>query len=153
MNNALLVFQERNHYFGFLSNDFERYFPADKAWISPSSHSRYIWNFKEESIPVKGKFIHPGILFDFPRVSFDQSGYIFMKNLPNRSSMGIFMNNFEMQISLKKIANKKLEIDQMKNFPKSYPRSVFKYVQQYKRRNILVIDPLKLFKAYHIPLS
>ncbi len=109
-----------------------------------------IWEFEGKQEPTKGRFVHLGSLFGFSPTYFSQSGYIFLKKVNNQSTIGIFMDNLYMQGSLKKIGDKKLEIEKIKNFPPNVPKTSFRFVQKYKRKNILVIDPLSLFRDHDI---
>ncbi len=153
MKNTLLVFREQNLFFGIRSNDFEQYFPLNKVWISQANNSSQVWRFEGKEKKEKGCFIHPGSLFGFSKFRISQTGVIFLKNISNQLPMGILMNEFLMKISLKKIGTKKIDIEQLKKFPTHLPKSAFHTVQRYKRKNIFIIDPLMLFKAYDIAPS
>lgn len=150
MDNSLIVFREENIYLGLLLNDFEQHFSLNHVWISPSMQSPLIWKFETKQKPFEGNFVHLGILLGFSPAYFNHSGHIFLKKIHDFSFMGIFMNNFFLQIPFAKFRDKKLDISEVKNYPLNVPKNTFRFVHRFKRKNIFVIDPLLLFQTYNV---
>jgi len=149
MENSVVVFQERGLFLGLYPSDFENYFQLNSVWISPSSHSMLVWKYERTKEPQNGSFIHASALLGSSPAVFSQHGYVFEKKITNSLSMGLFLNDITSEIPLKKIG-KKIEIDQVNKLPPDIPQSIFRFVHRVKRRNILIIDPLMLFKAYNV---
>lgn len=151
MQDSLIVFSENIYFFGLLPSDFDQFFSLNKAWISPTEDSSLQWKFEREEEPYQGNFVHFGNLLGLSSATFSETGYIFLKNLSATSSQGVFINQFIMRVALKKMKERnRIEVDEAKGFPPDVPRTAFRYVQRYKRKNIMVLDPLMLFRAYGI---
>lgn len=148
--NSIFVFKEQTHLFGILPTDFYTFLPLNKLWISPVSKDSPLWRFEGESSIQQGYFVHLATLFGFKDIRFSQSGVIFLKQHTKKSYVGIVMNDFLMQIMNRKIGPKTIAIELTKNFPPNLPKSAFHFVQRYKRKNIMVINPEGLLKEYDI---
>lgn len=149
MENSLVIFQERGLNLGFFPNDFETFFQLSSAWISPSNHSTLIWNFERTKEPQHGSFVHVGALLGNSPATFNEQGYVFLKKINDLITMGLFLNDIITEMPSKKMG-KKIEIDQVNKVPSDIPKSIFRFVQRIKRKNIFVIDPLMLFQAYDV---
>jgi len=151
MSDSLLIFQENKLHFGMFPDEFEQYFPLNNVWISPEEGKPNIWRFEREKPPMRGKFVHFGSLIGKTPAYFDDTGYIFMKNIPGEFSLGIFIGAVILRIPVKKLRAKKIEIErESKRIPAQLPKTAFRYIQRFQRKNILIINPLLLFRAYKI---
>ena len=134
---------------GIFPSDFENYFQLSSAWISPSSHSMLVWKYERDKEPKNGNFIHAGALLGSASAIFSQHGYVFVKRINADLTMGLFLNEIISEIPLKRMG-KKVEIDQNHKIPSNIPVSAFRFIHRIKRKNVLVIDPLMLFKAFDV---
>jgi len=150
MDKSLVIFQEKNLYFGIYPSEFIQHFSLNQVWISQSGIKSPIWQFEKKKDPVQGRFIHFGSLLGLSQAHFNNGGYIFIKETSSTSALGICINGWLMQIPLRKLPDKKLEVDQFNRFPPNIPRTAFNFIQLYKGKHIFVIDPLLLFRAYDI---
>lgn len=151
MDKSLIVFQERDLFFGIYPNEFKHNFSLNQVWISNSGDESPIWQFRRKKDPVEGVFIHFGSLLELSQAHFDNGGYIFVKEITGvPMNIGICVSGLLMRIPLKKLRAKKIEIDDFPRFPAGIPKTVFSYIQQYKGKHIFVIDPLLLFRAYDL---
>ncbi|MFH2133099.1 MAG: hypothetical protein ABIK68_22190, partial [bacterium] len=144
-----VIFQEKDLYFGIYPSEFKTHFSLNQVWISHSGNDSPIWQFQRKKDPVDGQFIHFGSLLKLSQAHFNNGGYIFIKEVAT-AAMGICINGLLMRIPLKKLPNKKIEVDEFAHFPPGIPRTAFSFVQFYKGKYIFVIDPLLLFRAYEI---
>lgn len=150
MDKSLVIFQEKSLYFGIYPSEFRYHFSLNQVWISHAGNESPIWQFEKKKDPKQGKFIHFGSLLGLSQAHFNNGGYVFIKETSNTSELGICINSLLMRIPLKKLPNKKLEIDEFSHFPPNIPKTVFNFIQLYKGKYIFVIDPLLLFSAYNI---
>jgi len=151
MQESLIIFLEDKYFFGLLPTDFDQFFSLNKAWISPTDESSPVWKFEREEEPHEGNFVHFGNLLGLSAATFSEKGYVFLKKVSETSSQGVFINQFIMRVALKKMKERnRIEVDEANVFPPDIPRTAFRYVQHYKRKNIMVLDPLMLFRAYDI---
>lgn len=150
MDKSLVIFQEKDLYFGIFPNEFKHHFSLNQVWISHSGDSSPIWHFEKKKDHLQGKFIHFGSLLGLSQAYFNNGGHIFMKETSADSNLGICVNGLLMRIPLQQLPNKKLEIDEFSHFPPDIPKTIFSYIQLYKGKYILVIDPQLLFRAYEI---
>lgn len=148
MNNNLIIFQEKHYSFGLFPEDFEKHLSLDQVWVRPSGISPSIWNFEAKKKDLQGVFVHLGVLFGFPMNSFHHSGYVFIKELPDLS-FGVLMGNYQLKIPTQSIGNTKVGIDEIADLPSNIPKSAFRYAVRYKKRKILIIDPLMLLRSYN----
>ncbi len=151
MDKSLVIFQEKNLYFGIFPNEFKHHFSLNQVWISHSGDSSPIWQFEKKKDDLQGQFIHFGSLLGLSQAHFNNGGHIFMRETSDGSDLGICVNGLLMRIPLNQLPNKKLEIDEFSHFPPDIPKTIFSFIQLYKGKHILVIDPLLLFRAYEIP--
>lgn len=150
MPNELYVFREQNYFFGILPDDFDTFFPLNRVTITPVESSASLWIYEEKKTGEKGFFIHPASFLGFRKLTFSQSSLIFLINRQESRPLGMLMNEFIVNIALKKAFNKNIEIEAVKNFPKSFPKSVFNYIHRYKRANVFVINPTKMMEEFNI---
>lgn len=153
MDNSLVVFQEKDLYFGIHPNEFKHHFSLNQVWISSSGEDSPLWQFKRKSAPLEGVFVHFGSLLELSQAHFDNGGYIFMKEISSAGSsidLGICISGLLMRVPLKKLRRKKIEADEFSRFPSGIPKTVFSNIQQYKNKHIYVIDPLLLFRAFDL---
>jgi hypothetical protein len=148
--NSIFVFKEQSHLFGILPTDFNTFLPLNKLWIAPVSNDSPLWKFEGTPSNQQGYFVHLATLFGFKDVRFSQSGVVFLKQHAKNMFVGIVMNDFVMQIVNRNIGPKTIAMELTKNFPPNLPKSAFHFIQRYKRKNIMVINPEGLMKEYKI---
>lgn len=147
MNNNLIVFKEQNYYFGIFPEDFERHFSMDHIVVNPSSISTSIWKFEAPQKSLKGYFVHLGALFGFSPVHIQHTGHLFVKeSLDVR--FAIFLDNFQMKIPVLEKGRNQIGIDKFHDLPAEIPKQAFRYVLVYRKKKILIVDPLMLFRSY-----
>jgi len=152
MEKSLVVFQEHDLYFGVYPTEFKYHFSLNQVWISNSGDNSPIWRFRRKQEPNEGVFVHFGSLLELSQAHFDNGGYIFIKDMAGVSvDLGICISGLLMRIPLKKLSGRKSEVDTFSRFPTGIPRTIFKFVQQYRGKSIFVIDPVLLFRAFDIP--
>ncbi len=150
MDKSLVVFQENDLYFGIYPNEFKHNFSLSQVWISRPEKDSPIWRFTRKKDPIEGNFIHFGALLGLSQSHFNNGGYIFIKEVSNTFALGICFSGLLMHIPLKKIPQKRIEVDAFSHFPPDIPKTVFSFIQVYKGKHIYVIDPLLLFRAYDL---
>lgn len=148
MNNKLIVFQEKDYYFGLFPEDFERHLRLDNIWVHPSDISSSIWNFYDPVSKKKGYYVHLGALFGYNSISFSSKGYIFIKDLTD-FNFGIFMDHYWMKLHLDDKKKNQLSIHEIQDIPSSIPKDAFKYILLYKKKKIIIIEPLMLLRSYN----
>lgn len=147
MNNNLIVFKEQNYYFGIFPEDFERHMYMDEITVNPSTISPSIWNFEDPTKKRSGFFVHLGALFGFSPVFIQHTGHLFVKeSLDVR--FAIFLDNFQMKIPVLEKGRNQIGIDKFDDLPPEIPKQAFRYVLVYKKKKILIVDPLMLFRSY-----
>ena len=147
---SIFVFREQPHLFGILPGDFDTYLPLEQVSISHDSENPLLWIYEEKQTSKKGYFIHPALLLGFKKITFSKSGILFLKNNTQETDIGILMNDFLMKIVQKKAGSRTLSVDLVKNFPSEFPKRAFRFVQRFKRQNILVINPEGLIKEFNL---
>ena len=150
MDKSLIIFQEKDLYFGIFPNEFKYHISLNQVWISHSGNSSPIWQFERKKDLLQGRFIHFGSLLGLSQAHFNNGGYLFLKEISGGSDLGICISGLLMRIPLKQLPNKKLEIDEFSHFPPDIPKTIFSFIQLYKGKYIFVIDPELLFRAYYI---
>ena len=150
MKSDIIVFQEQRFHFGINPDEFEDNFSLNSAWISPSEISTKLWRFERKNPPEKGYFLHFGALLDLTSVYFNNGSQIFMKRTPERQLIGICISSAIFQISLKKNNQKIIEIDEFDHIPADLPKTIFNHILRYQQKNIFIVDPLLLFRAYQL---
>lgn len=152
MDKSLVVFQEKDLYFGLYPTDFKDHFSLNQVWVSNAGDDSPLWRFNRQKQPSAGVFIHFGSILNLSQVNFDKGGYIFIKEMPGDvPDLGICVSGLLMRVPLKQLPDRTIEIEAFPRIPVEVPRTIFSSVQVYKGKHILVIDPLLLFRAFDIP--
>lgn len=167
MNDSLVIFREKNHFFGLVTEDYDTRFSVDQCWINASDIAPSLWNFSREKapdngifiqpkqqIPNKGIFVHLGALFGLPNIGFSFTGYLFLKEITDLrldlpyQHFGILMDNYFNRISMKEVRQNRISINEFTDLPEEIPKSAFRYVYLFRKKKILIIDPLMLLRSY-----
>ncbi len=143
MTSKLFVFQETNILLGLDPDEFDKHIALNQVTISRHNDNPDYWHFEGKNSDEKGLFLHPASLLGLGKLDFSQKSYLFIKKQGEGQELspGLLMNNFQMQITTKKTGSKMILPGVAKNFPKQVPKSAFRFIQRFKRKSILVIDP------------
>lgn len=150
MKNDIIVFQEQRFHFGINPGEFEESFSLNSAWISPANESDRLWRFERKERSIKGDFIHFGALLGLTSAYFNNASQIFMKKTPDGQVLGLCISGTLFQISLNGTKEKLVSIDESVHIPETLPQTIFSRLLRYKRKTIYIVDPILLFRAYHL---
>ena len=146
LNKDLIIYQEKDYYFGIFPEDFESHVSLDQLWINPTKNATSIWYFKDINKKKEGYCVHIGGLLGFSPVHFSYKGYIFTKELSD-INFGVLMDNFIKKVPIRDKQKDKIPISEIQDLPKEIPISTFEHVIIYGKMNVLVINPEIIFKT------
>ncbi|MDH5560163.1 MAG: hypothetical protein OEY59_04830 [Deltaproteobacteria bacterium] len=154
MQESLIVFRKNNFFFGIKPSDFDYQFNLNKVFISKENLTEGVWRFENaDSELKKGVFVHLGALFNLYPAFIQHNNFVFCKQVEKDFYLGYVFDNFYTQIALKKFKNKKKDLQEIHNLPPDIPREAFQYIQLFKRKKILVVDPIGLYLTYQDQLK
>ena len=145
---SIIIFQEQNYLFALDFRQFETHFILDEMWITPSKKSKELWNYQNNKKNITGQFIHFGHLLGFCPAIFNYDGAIFLKTYDDGCQYGLYINNFIAQIPINKISSKYSELDAGTRLPEQVSPKLFSQVFKFKRRTVLLINPVQIYKKY-----
>lgn len=149
-SNHLFVFKEQSLTLGVLPNEFDLVVPLNQYWISQSTTNPKIWKFNRENSSRSGFFVHPASLFGLKEVRFSDRGIAFLKKQSEDKYIGMVLNQYLMKIGVKKLGPKLIAADLVKNLPQNLPKSVFRSVQRFQRKNIFILNFDGILDEYKI---
>ncbi len=150
IKHSVIVISEGNYLFGFDPSLFDGHFPLNEIWISPVLENNKIWNFEKKDASQKGLLINLNQFINQTSVSFHHNGTIFIKNITGEtdSIFGFFCNSVIAQITVEENDKRLISMDSVNRLPTNLSPKTISEVIKYKRKNVLVIDPLLFFKFH-----
>ena len=149
---SILVFKEQEFYFGVSPLDFGPQYSLDQVEISPTGVSEAIWHYrlKTENPPVEGIFLHLGALFGLAPIDFSHQGVIFINQMEDGVSLGLFLDNLTFKVPLEGLGKRLTQITDLNKLPPELPPRAVRRVIRYNRKQILLIDPVRLSEVYQL---
>lgn len=151
MENQILVFRLENFDFALNSEDFNNRLNLDRVNIAPSALDPALWHYQATlNGQEKGLFLHLGAVIGLNPMGFSEKGSIFIKGIPSKAGIGLYLENYLFSISGKYLDKKRRPTGELNNLPKAMPTTAITEYIRYRQRKLLILNPTQIIKAYQI---
>lgn len=149
---SILVFKEQEFYFGISPADFEDQYSLDQLEISPTGVSEAIWVYHQRARDreKEGIFLHLGALFGLSPIDFSHQGMVFVKELKEGVRLGLFLDNLTFKLPIESLKKASDQVGELNKLPPELPPRAVRQVLRYNRKNIILIDPVRLTEVYQL---
>ncbi|MDT8446425.1 MAG: hypothetical protein RRB13_05960 [bacterium] len=153
-NDSILVFREQDYYFGISPADFGPPFMLDQLEIAPTNVSEAIWYYRDKEPlseeEAEGIFLHLGALFGLRPIGFGFQGMIFLNELAPGLRLGLFLDNLTFRVPIWEVPKRLIEVTSSVKLPPELPPRAIRQVISYNRKQVLLIDPVRLSEVYQL---
>lgn len=153
-NDSILVFREQDYFFGISPADFGQPFMLDQLEIAPTGVSEAIWHYRDKDPAsedeAEGIFLHLGALFGLKPIGFGFQGMIFLNELDQGVRLGLFLDNLSFRIPITEVGKRQIPVTDVKQLPPELPPRAIRQVISYNRKQVLLIDPVRLSEVYQL---
>lgn len=149
---SILVFKAQEFYFGISPADFGPQYSLDQLEISPTGVSEAIWVYhrKDGDKAKEGIFLHLGALFGLPTIDITYQGVIFVKELEEGVSLGLYLDHLTFKLPVELLEKNARPAGELVKLPPELPPRAVRQILRYNRKNIIVIDPVRLTEVYQL---
>lgn len=145
---SIIIFQEKNFLFGLDLSQFDKHFLLDQTLITPSKGTSQQWEYQDKEQNTSGTFLHFGGILGLHPATFSHEGSVFIKSMPENTPYGIYVNNFIAQVPYEKVEPSFYKLGSTVNIPENTPWTFFQNAFKYKRRTVLLLDPIEILTHF-----